>query len=126
MKLLSEHIAEMQAILAQHGDIQVVKHDCEWGLEIQLNPQVAKVFKEGGHLVHHTEDMIAMYRAEAKNHPAPEFLFQSYCEYIMDQDGVDEEFLMSLEEFTTSATNYPFECAKTVKKYDEAPYMVVL
>ena len=41
MKLLSQHIAEMQALLAANGDIAVVKTD-EWGT-IDATPKLVKV-----------------------------------------------------------------------------------
>lgn len=126
MKMLLDVIAELQALYEKHGNLPVVKHDCEWGLEVDFEPKVEKVWEEHGHLTSYSEEMIAERRRTAAEVFNEQTIRESYDSLVesMKESGFEET--QTFEEWRDMMLKVPIDAAETVAKYDAAPNMVVL
>jgi hypothetical protein len=126
VKTLLDIIAELQGLYEAHGNLQVVKHDCEWGLETDITPKIEKVWEEHGHLVSYSEDMIAERRHTASQVMTEEVMRESYDGLVksMEEAGFSES--QTFEEWREMMLKVPVDAAETVRKYEAAPFMVVV
>lgn len=123
---LLDVIASLQALYEQHGNLQVLKHDCEWGLDADITPKIEKVWSENGHLISYDEDMIAERRHAATQVYTEEMIRESYDSLVqtMRESGFEEN--QTFEEWRATMLSVPVTAAETVRKYEEAPFMVII
>lgn len=115
-------IAQLQAIRESHGNLNVAKHDCEWGIEVP-NLTLAKLvtfYNEKG--TQYDQEMIDSVQSQIDEHDI------TLYEKVWDEDtkGEYRACWESREEYLKMMEDHHEKNKKLIEDFNVTPFSVII